>query len=124
MKDLVRYKGYYGSVHYDSDVPIFYGKLEFINALISYEANDAVGIKQAFEEAVDDYLDLCEKKHIQPEQPFKGSFNIRTGHELHQKVALAALKEKVSINKFICQILAKACERILANNHKMGEELT
>jgi predicted HicB family RNase H-like nuclease len=117
MKDLIRYKGYYGSVHYDPDEPIFYGKVEFIKALISYEAIDAVGIKRAFEEAVDDYLEMCRQESIEPEQPFKGSLNIRTGHELHQKVALAALKEKISINKYICQTLAIACERDLANKH-------
>jgi predicted HicB family RNase H-like nuclease len=116
MKDIIRYKGYFGSVHYDPEEPIFYGKLEFIKALISYEAKDAVGIKRAFEEAVDDYLEMCKQENIKPEQPFKGSLNIRTGHELHQKLALAALKEKVSINKYICHILAHACERDLANN--------
>ena len=37
---------------------IFYGKLEFINALISYEVIYAHGIKQAFQDAIDDYLKL------------------------------------------------------------------
>lgn len=109
MKNLMQYKGYYGSVDYDPDEPIFYGKLEYIKALISYESESAEGIKQAFHEAVDDYLSMCDEQNIQPELPFKGSFNIRTGHELHLKVALAAKKENISINKFVCHVLGKAC---------------
>ena len=105
MNDMLKYKGYYGSVHYDVDEPIFYGKLEFIKALVSYEAKDAVGIKKAFEEAVDDYLALCKQEKIVPELPFKGSLNVRLGHELHEKIAILALREKISINKYICNLL-------------------
>jgi predicted HicB family RNase H-like nuclease len=110
MKDMIKYKDYFGSVHYDSDAVIFYGKLEFIKALISYEATDAAGIKKAFEDAVDDYLAMCTKEKIVPEKPFKGSFNIRTGHRLHQLLALAAQRENMSINKFVCHILERACD--------------
>ena len=109
MKDHMEYKGYYGSVHYDEDELIFYGKLEFIKALVSYEGTTAVNIKQAFHEAVDDYFLVCEKKNMEAEKPFKGSFNIRPGHELHRDVALAALEKKMTINKFVCQALQNAC---------------
>lgn len=108
---MMKYKGYYGSVHYDSDEPIFYGKLEFIKALVSYEAQDAVGIKKAFEEAVEDYLELCKEKNISPETPFKGSLNVRLGHELHEKIAIIALRENMSINKYICNVLEKAYQK-------------
>lgn len=32
MKDMIRYKGYLGSVHYSDDDQVFYGKLEYIKA--------------------------------------------------------------------------------------------
>jgi hypothetical protein len=37
------YKNYYGSVHFDYENLIFHGKIEFIRALVSYEATDAKG---------------------------------------------------------------------------------
>lgn len=101
MKNMIKYKGYYGSVNYDPDEPIFYGKLEFIHALVSYEAKSASGIKKAFKEAVDDYLKLCVTENIEPEKPFKGSFNVRIGPELHEKVALHAVMHGISTNEFI-----------------------
>ena len=111
MKDLIHYKGYYGSVHFDDEDLIFHGKIEFIRALVSYEATDAKGVKRAFEEAVDDYLSLCFKKHIKPEVSFKGSLNVRLGQELHRRIAIAAAQNHLSINKFISvqleQVLAR-----------------
>lgn len=108
MKDFMQYKGYYGSVHFDDEDLIFHGKIEFIRALASYEATDAKGLKKAFHEAVDDYLDICHKQKVEPEIPFKGSLNIRLGSDLHRRVAIAAEQQHLSINKFIAETLAHA----------------
>jgi len=37
MKDTMEYNGYFGSVDYNDDDKVFYGKLGFIRALVSYE---------------------------------------------------------------------------------------
>lgn len=73
MKDFMHYKGYYGSVHFDEQDLIFHGKIEFIRALVTYEATHAVGLKKAFQESVDDYLETCRTQKINPEVSFKGS---------------------------------------------------
>lgn len=108
MKDLMQYKGYYGSVHFDDDDLIFHGKIEFIRALVSYEATDAKGLKKAFTESVDDYLSTCRSQKLEPEIPFKGSLNVRLGHELHKRIAIAAEQHHISINKFIAETLEHA----------------
>ncbi|MCC2667327.1 MAG: antitoxin HicB [Gammaproteobacteria bacterium] len=105
MKDLMQYNGYYGSVHLNNEDLILHGKVEFIRAFISYEATDAKGLRKAFEEAVDDYLDMCVKQNIQPEKPFKGSLNIRLGSQLHRRIAIAAEQKHITINKFITETL-------------------
>ena len=110
MKDLMQYKGYYGSVHFDGEELIFYGKVEFIRALVSYEATDARGLKKSFEEAVNDYLATCHSQKIEPEMPFKGSLNIRLGPELHRRVAIAASRHHLSINKFIAETIDRAVD--------------
>lgn len=111
MKDLMAYKGYYGSVHFDSDDLIFHGKIQFIRALVTYEATDAKGLKKAFEDSVNGYLNTCRKQNMVPETPFKGSLNVRLGPELHRRVASAAEHQHISINKFISEVLEKAVER-------------
>ena len=107
MKDMIEYKGYYGSVHYSSEDDILYGKLEGIRGLINYEATTIKELKESFQEAVDDYLETCKELEKEPEKPFKGSFNVRIGPELHQKIAILAEKQEKSINKIICEALER-----------------
>ncbi len=108
MKDTMEYRGYFGSVHYNDDDKVFYGKLEFIRALVSYEGTDVVSLRTAFEEAVDDYLEFCRETGKQPEKPFKGSFNIRLDPSLHQRLVSHATDEGKSLNTFIKDTLEKA----------------
>ena len=103
MKDMMHYKGYYGSVHYNDDDRIFHGKIEFIKALINYEGEDVKGLRKAFEEGVDEYFELCEEEGIEPEKPFKGSFNVRTGPVLHRRAALFAKQHGTNLNKVVIE---------------------
>ena len=70
MKEMMSYKGYLGSIHYSDDDQVFFGKIEYIKSLINFEGTDLESLRQAFEEAVDDYLELCHEENIEPELPF------------------------------------------------------
>jgi predicted HicB family RNase H-like nuclease len=111
MKDMMQYKGYYGSAHFDDAALILYGKIEFIRAVVTYEANDARSLRKAFEESVEDYLHTCGIQKIEPETPFKGSLNVRLGPDLHRRVALAAEQHHSTINKFIVSTLDKMVKK-------------
>ena len=67
MKNFMEYKEYLGSVNYNDEDDIFYGKIEGIRSLISYEGDDVNSLKKSFHEAVDDYLKFCEQKSLEPE---------------------------------------------------------
>jgi predicted HicB family RNase H-like nuclease len=53
---------------------------------------------------------MCHKTDKEPEKPFKGSFNVRVGPNLHQRVALNALSKGITINKYINEVLEKAVQ--------------
>jgi predicted HicB family RNase H-like nuclease len=108
MKDTMEYNGYFGSVHYNDDDKVFYGKLEFIRALVSYEGTDVVSLRAAFEETVDDYLEFCKETGKQPEKPFKGSFNLRLDPELHKRLVNNAMNEGKTLNTFVKDLLQRA----------------
>lgn len=101
MKNMMIYKGYYGSIMTNLEENILYGKLEFIRDLVSYEGNTPKDLRNAFEEAVDDYLDTCEQTDRTPEKPFKGSFSIRIGEDFHAQAAIAAFEKGISLNEFV-----------------------
>jgi predicted HicB family RNase H-like nuclease len=84
MNDMIKYKDYVGSIHYSDEDQIFYGKVEYIRSLISFEGENVVNLRVNFEEAIDDYLALCQQKDIEPEKPFKDSFNGRAGSQINR----------------------------------------
>lgn len=105
MKNTMEYKGYTGSVEYSDEDGIFFGKAQFIRASISYEGCDAESLRRDFHDGIDDYLAMCQEKNITPEQPFKGSFNVRVGRNLHRRLAIEAVQRGISLNSLIVERL-------------------
>lgn len=105
MNNMMQYKDYFGSIHYSDEDQILYGKVEYIRSLISFEGEDVPSLRANFEAAIDDYLALCEDKGITPEKPFKGTFNVRVGSQLHRQAALFAQEQGVNLNKLVTDAL-------------------
>jgi predicted HicB family RNase H-like nuclease len=111
MAKLMQYQGYYGSADPSPEDGCLYGKLEFISALVSYEANTVPKLVKAFHFAVDDYLATCKQLDQEPEKPCKGVFNVRVGHELHAKAAVIAKERGIKLNEFTRQALEEKIGR-------------
>lgn len=111
MKDLLQYKGYYGSIEASTEDNCLFGKLLFIRALVSYEGQTVAELQAAFREAVDDYLETCKAQEKEPEIPCKGSFNVRVGHELHLAASLAASRQHITLNDLTRQALSDYLEQ-------------
>lgn len=101
MSELMQYKDYLGSAEFSVEDEVFHGKLEFIRAHIDYEAESAKDLKKAFEDAVDLYLEVCEKKGIEPELPCKGKFNVRIAPEKHRNIAKLSFSLNQSLNSVL-----------------------
>ena len=100
MSSVMKYKDYIGSVEFSEEDQIFYGKVLGIHSLISYEGESAKELIQDFHEAVDDYLELCAGKWIEPEKAYKGSFNVRISPDLYRSIAIHAIQDGMTLNKF------------------------
>jgi predicted HicB family RNase H-like nuclease len=81
-----------------------------IRDLVTYEGTDVESLKRSFHEAVDDYLATCRKRGKEPEQPFKGSFNVRVGRDLHRRAAVFASEHKKKLNSVVSEALEKYLE--------------
>ena len=111
MSTMLEYKGYLGSVEYSDDDEVLHGRLEFIRDLVTYEGTDAKILKAAFQEAVADYLALCEAEGRTPDVPLKGSFNIRPGPELHRRAMLFARRRGINLNTVVSDALRGYLDR-------------
>jgi predicted HicB family RNase H-like nuclease len=105
MSGAMEYKGYIGSVGYSDEDEVFHGKLEGIRDLVTYEGTAVGSLKKAFREAVDDYLATCQRLSRNPDTPFKGSFNVRVGTELHKRAAVYAAEHRKKLNAVVSEAL-------------------
>lgn len=104
---MMKYKGYIGMVEYDDEAKIFHGEVINTRDVITFEGESASEIEQAFRDSVEDYLAWCKEDGVEPEKPYSGTFTVRISPELHGRVALAAKKEHISINKLVENALMK-----------------
>jgi len=109
MKNVLQHKGYTGNVQFDADDMLFYGRvLGLKKAIIAYEGKTVDDLVKDFRDAVEDYLDHCQENGIEPEKPFKGTFNIRIDPDLHKRLVVNALGEGKTLNAFIKSVLERA----------------
>jgi len=107
MKNILRYKDYMAVVRYSDEDNCFYGKLEGIRDLISFEGQSVEELRTSFREAVEDYLELCKKSGQRPEKSYKGSFNVRIDPKLHRQAALKSAALGISLNRFVQAAIEK-----------------
>ncbi|HMF75607.1 MAG TPA: type II toxin-antitoxin system HicB family antitoxin [Bryobacteraceae bacterium] len=105
MSDFLEHEGYIGSVTFSAEDSVFHGKLEGIRDLVTYEATDVDTLKRSFQEAVEDYLQSCREKGTAPNTPFKGTFNVRVGTELHKRAVAFAADHKKKLNTVVTEAL-------------------
>ena len=99
--NYLHYKNYAGSVEFSEEDSVFHGKVAGIKSLISFEGDSVNALIEDFHNAVDEYIEFCAETGKQPEKPFKGSFNVRIGTDLHRKAALAATARGISLNSLV-----------------------
>ena len=109
---MLKYKNYYSEPKYSDEDEVFFGTIEGINDLVTFEAENAHELKQAFIDAVDDYLQTCEAMGKAPEKPYSGDIRLRMGETLHKRAAKAAYEMGESLNAYIVHSL----ERVLESN--------
>ncbi len=109
--DYLSYKDYTGSIEYNRENDLLFGKVLGIKGLISYEGKTGKELELDFRQAIEEYLSTCKENDIIPEKPFKGNFNVRISVELHRKAALLAMKDQISLNSFVAESIREKISR-------------
>jgi len=102
------YKGYLSRIEYDDEDRIFIGRLTGIRDIVTFHGDSVTALETAFHEAVDDYLQACERLGQQPEKPASGNLMLRVPSEVHQAAIAAARASGTSLNQWAAKALAEA----------------
>lgn len=113
MKDVLQYNGFIGSVHFSAEDAVFHGKIDGISDLVTFEGESMAELQQAFKEAIEDYIGICEQKGKPIHKSFKGNLNVKIPSELHRKAMQKSLELGISLN----QLVTKAIEHEIAHSN-------
>lgn len=109
--NAMSYRGYTARIEYDDDDEIFFGRIAGIRDGVSFHSETVAGLKSAFREAVDDYIDTCAKIGKSPQKPYSGNLMLRVDPAVHSRVALAAEVAGKSLNQWGEDVLREAAEK-------------
>jgi predicted HicB family RNase H-like nuclease len=107
MDKPMSYKGYCAKIEYSGKDECLIGRISGIRHPITFSGDSVKEIRQAFEEAVDAYLDHCAERNEEPEKPSDGRAVVRVSPALHSILALAARQEKKSIGEWLTEVRKK-----------------
>lgn len=106
--NILTYKGYQGRFEYDPEADIFHGDVLHLTDVITFQGRSIDELKTALADSIEVYLEYCAKKGRKPQKPFSGTFNVRLQPDVHQRIAMMAARDGVSLNKWVAKTLTKA----------------
>ena len=102
MNNILKYKDFIASVQFSEEDETFIGRVEGIDSVVSFEGQSVYELKQSFEEAVESYLEFCNRKGIvEPQKSYTGVFNVHFHPDLHRRIAITAKMTGTTLNSFI-----------------------
>ena len=104
MKTM-RHKGYAARIEYSEEDGCFIGHIAGIRDVVGFHGESVKELRSAFKEAVDDYLETCEKLGREPQKAYSGKLMLRIPPDIHAAVAIAAETSGKSINQLVAEIL-------------------
>ncbi len=104
MKTM-KHKGYAARIEYSDEDGCFVGHIAGIRDVIGFHGDSVAELRLAFEEAVDDYIETCEKIGKTPQKAYSGKLMLRIPPEIHAAVAVAAETSGKSINQLAVDLL-------------------
>ena len=106
--NTMTYRGYAARIEYSDEDQCLVGHITGINDVVGFHGDSVAELPTAFEEAVDDYLEACEKLNRAPQKSYSGKLMLRLPPEVHTAVAAAAEVSGKSINQWAAEAFTKA----------------
>ena len=104
----MRYKNYVAKIEYSDEDECFVGHIAAIKDVVGFHGESVNELRFAFEEAVDGYLETCEKSNRAPQKSYSGNLMLRVSPEIHEAIATEAEVKGKSINQWATETFAKA----------------
>jgi predicted HicB family RNase H-like nuclease len=109
--NTMNYKKYTARIEYSEAIGCFIGHVIGVRDVIGFHGDCVDEFRTAFHEAVDDYLETCEKIGRKPQKAYSGKLMLRIPSDIHAVIAITAESNGKSINQWVTDILEQSVKR-------------
>ena len=106
--NTMNYKGYAARIEFSADDACFVGRVAGIRDVVGFHGESVAELQAAFEEAVDDYLETCQRLQRDPQRPHSGRLMLRIDPSIHASAAMQAEAQGKSLNAWAQEALRQA----------------
>ena len=95
---LMHVGGYHAKIDYDEETDQFRGEILGLSGGADFYGSSPEELRQEFKKSLDVFLEVCKEQGIEPRRHYSGKFNLRIPPELHEKLAMTAEAQGLSLN--------------------------
>ncbi|MEZ4640832.1 MAG: type II toxin-antitoxin system HicB family antitoxin [Caldilineaceae bacterium] len=106
--NTMTYLDHTARIEYNDEDGCFVGQIAGIRDVVGFHGESVTELREAFVEAVDDYLETCERLGRTPQKPYSGKVMLRIDPALHARAAALAEAEGKSLNAWTQEQIRKA----------------
>lgn len=107
----MEYKGYIAHIEQSEEDGCLVGHIAGITDIVGFHADTAPELQAAFEEAVEDYLETCEKLNKLPQKPYSGNLRLRIPPDIHVAIAKAAEASGKNLDQWATDTFSHAVQQ-------------
>ena len=104
--NTMTYKDYTAQIEYSAEDGCLIGEIAGIRDIVGFHGNSVAELQAAFEEAVEDYLEMCEESGRPPQKPYSGELTLHIPPEIHTGIAMAAEASGKNLNQWVTDTLS------------------
>ena len=106
--NLMNVDGYHAKIDYNEETDQFRGEILGISGGADFYGSSPEELRQEFKKSLDVFLEVCKEQGIKPRRNFSGKFNLRIPPELHEKLAMTAEVQGMSLNTVVQEALQRS----------------
>jgi len=110
--NTISYKGYIARIEPDFDDGVLVGRVINTRDIIGFHSQTISEAIKSFHAVIDEYLEDCRQRAIDPNKLYSGKFNLRLPPDLHSEIASAAAKTGKSLNQWVIDRLEQAAHNV------------
>ncbi len=106
--NIMDHDGFKARIEYDPELDQFRGEIIGINGVVDFYGQNTRELHSEFRKSLSVFLQVCKENGVEPRRTYSGKFNLRVSEELHERIAVRAAAEGVSLNSWVVGVLRES----------------